>query len=119
MSPKFGNSSISMREVIKTLILHQRSKKVKTKSQKILEANSYVCRSYKGKTGRMGVLYKRNKFINFLSPTWLAGNFEIILSFTLRQTNGFIVHFPTLTLAFDKKFDSAMLVLLILIASLG
>ena len=25
---------------------------VKTKSQKVLGANSYVCRSYRGKTGR-------------------------------------------------------------------
>ena len=33
-------------------ILHQCGKKVKTKSQKVLGANSYVCRSYTGKTGR-------------------------------------------------------------------
>ena len=28
------------------------AKKVKTKSQKVLGANSYICRSYRGKTGR-------------------------------------------------------------------
>ena len=33
-------------------ILHQRGERVKTKSQKVLKAKSYVCRSYRGKTGR-------------------------------------------------------------------
>ena len=33
-------------------ILQQCGKKVKTKSQEVLGANSYVCRSYRGKTGR-------------------------------------------------------------------
>ena len=32
-------------------VLHQCGKRVKTKSQKDLGANSYVCRSYRGKTG--------------------------------------------------------------------
>ena len=32
-------------------ILRHCGKRVKTKSQKVLEANSYVCRSYRGKTG--------------------------------------------------------------------
>ena len=36
-------------------ILHQSVKKVKTKSQKFWGANSYVCRSYRGKTGRGGL----------------------------------------------------------------
>ena len=31
--------------------LHQCDKKIKTKSQKVLVANSYVCRSYRGKAG--------------------------------------------------------------------
>ena len=35
-------------------ILHQCGKRVKTKSQKVLGANSNVCRSYRGKTGRGG-----------------------------------------------------------------
>ena len=35
-------------------VLHQCGKKVKTKSQKVLGANSYVCESYRGKTGRGG-----------------------------------------------------------------
>ena len=59
MWPKFGNSSISMREIIITYhkfrygheILHQRGKRVITKSQKVLWANLYVCGSYRGKTG--------------------------------------------------------------------
>ena len=83
MWPKFGNSSISMREFIITSILlgcdqkncfferwswfkfnnlglapgislkfqHQCCTRVKTKSQRVLWANFYVCRSYRGKTG--------------------------------------------------------------------
>ena len=81
MWTKFSNSNISMREVIKIIkirsekyfflrgalrsssiiwdclrcdlkILHQVGKRIKTKSQKLLETNSNVCRSYRGKTGR-------------------------------------------------------------------
>ena len=37
-------------------ILHQCCKRVKTKSQKILGANSCFCRSYRGKAGR-GIFY--------------------------------------------------------------
>ena len=33
-------------------ISHQCGKRVKTKSQKVFAANSYICRSYRGKTGR-------------------------------------------------------------------
>ena len=87
MWPKFGNSSISMREVIiisilkgfdqkkqffwgvllvkvqwfgtgteyDVKILHQCGKRVKTTSQKVLGANFYVCRSYRGKTGSAGL----------------------------------------------------------------
>ena len=36
-------------------ILHQCSKRVKIKCQKVLGANSYVCRSYRGKTRRGGL----------------------------------------------------------------
>ena len=36
-------------------ILHQCGKRVKTKSQKVLGPNSYVCRSHRGKTGRGGL----------------------------------------------------------------
>ena len=89
MWPTFGDSSISMREVITTSILkefgeknrpfwrvvlvqvqelgtginyklealHQCGKKVKTKSQKVLGANSYVCGSYRGKTSTGGGLF--------------------------------------------------------------
>ena len=95
MWPKFGNCSISMREVITTSILygfdqrnhffwrlvlvqvqqfrtgtrcklevlHQCCKRVKTESQKVLWANSYVCRSYRGKTGRVW---------GFLPPSWIG-----------------------------------------------
>ena len=33
-------------------VLHKCGKMVKTKSQKVLGTNSYVCRSYRRKTGR-------------------------------------------------------------------
>ena len=36
-------------------ILHQRGKRVKTKSHKVLEANWYVSGSYRGKAGRGGL----------------------------------------------------------------
>ena len=36
-------------------MLHQCGKKVKTKSQIVVWANSYVCRSYRGKTGGWGL----------------------------------------------------------------
>ena len=84
MWPKFGNSSISMRDVIIALILEEFDQKtafsegwywfkfnnlrlilgtnlksyssvekgLKLKVRKFLGANSYVCRSYKGKTGK-------------------------------------------------------------------
>ena len=44
-------------------ILHQCGKRVKTKSQKVLGANSYVCRSYRGKTGTEGVKKAREPSI--------------------------------------------------------
>ena len=36
-------------------ILHQYGKRVKTKNQKDLGANSFICRSYRGKTGSGGL----------------------------------------------------------------
>ena len=35
-------------------MLHQCGKKVKTKSQKVFGANSYICRGYRGEPGRGG-----------------------------------------------------------------
>ena len=99
MWPKFGNCSISMREVITTSILYgfdqknhfiwgvvlvqvqyfgtgtkykleivcKSRKKVKTKSQKVLGANFYLCRSYRGKTGRGG---GRRDFL--LPSSWIG-----------------------------------------------
>ena len=82
MWPKFGNASTFMREPIIASVLqvwpekplfwqprfkfnkigtvtrysfeisHQCSKRVKTKSQKLLGANSYICRRSRGKNGR-------------------------------------------------------------------
>ena len=92
MWPKFGNCSISMREVIITSVLDLNrktdffwvsffkfnnlelalglrlvlgmalqfyicvAKRVKTKSQKVLEANFYFCKNYRRKTGRVKIL---------------------------------------------------------------
>ena len=39
---------------------------VKTKSQKVLEANSHVCRSYTGETGRGAFLV--NTILNMVNP---------------------------------------------------
>ena len=47
-------------------ILHQQGKRVKTKSQK---ANSYVCRSYRGKTGRGSVF--ASPILNRVKEDWL------------------------------------------------
>ena len=86
MWPKFGNFSMSMRGVIIAsilevllvelqwfvagtkyglVILYQCRKRVKFKSQKVFVANPYVCRSYRGSTGRGG---------GFLppSPSWIG-----------------------------------------------
>ena len=83
MCPKFGNSKICIREVIITSTswgfdqknaffeglywfklnnlrlalganLKLYTKRLATESQKVLAANSYVCRSYRAKTGRGG-----------------------------------------------------------------
>ena len=51
-------------------ILHQCGKRVKTKSQNVLWATSYVCRNYMGKTGGGGcfllppILNRVNDFIH-------------------------------------------------------
>ena len=47
---KFINLGVTLGRKIE--ILHQCGKRVKTKSQKVLGGNSYICRSYRGKTGR-------------------------------------------------------------------
>ena len=41
-------------------VLHQFGKRVNTKSQKVFEPNSYVCRSYRRKAGREGILNRVN-----------------------------------------------------------
>ena len=46
---KFNNLELALGMA---LTLHQCDKKVKTKSQKVLRANSYICISYRGKIGR-------------------------------------------------------------------
>ena len=53
----------------KLKILPQCGNKVKTKTQKVLRANSYLCRSFRGKTGRgafllIGLIYQRITLTN-------------------------------------------------------
>ena len=45
-------------------ILQKCGKMVKTKSQKVLQAKSYVCRSYRGKTGKGGLLALHPAILN-------------------------------------------------------
>ena len=47
---KFINLGVTQGRKVE--ILHQCGKRVKTKSQNVLGGNSYICRSYRGKTGR-------------------------------------------------------------------
>ena len=85
MWPKFGNFSMSMRGVIIASILEvllvelqwfvagtmyglvilcQCRKRVKFKSQKVFVANPYVCRSYRGSTGRGEGLFASFPILN-------------------------------------------------------
>ena len=54
---RFNDLGLALRCTLE--ILHQSVKRVKTKSRKVLGANSYVCRSYRGKTG-------------ILNPSWIG-----------------------------------------------
>ena len=57
-------------------ILHQCGERVKTKSQKVLEANSYVCRNYRGKTGSGAFLAHPTSWIGLGAKITLkTGNF--------------------------------------------
>ena len=93
-------------------ILHQGGKRVKTKSQKVLGANSYVCRSYKGKTesrwrggGSEGVwlwcinCLSINKYVlkTIINKTFLLRNNlnhkSSVISFTVLFCSGFNSYF--------------------------
>ena len=50
---KFDNLGLALGINLK--LCNNIEKRVKTKSQEVLEATSYVCRSYRGKTGRGGL----------------------------------------------------------------
>ena len=64
-------------------ILHQSVKSFKTKSQKVLEANFYVCRSYSGKTDRgRGV----NRVVTLIQ---LTRNFPIYIGHMLKINLGY------------------------------
>ena len=75
-------------------ILHQRGRSVKTKSQKVLGANSYVCRSTRGKTDKEpGWVPPTPK-----PPSWIMLNFTFI-SFPPHRLN------PTPTRLFLKHLQ--------------
>ena len=60
-------------------ILLQHSKRVKTKNPKVLWADSYVCRSYSGKTGR--------KIGTFLPPSWIRLKlFDVLPFFSFQKS---------------------------------
>ena len=82
--------------------LHQCGKRVKTKSQKVLRANSYVCRSYRGKTGSGGgvlLASPPSPILNRVnSNNSEICNFILRCSFCLRSASAFGYFF---SLSFD------------------
>ena len=50
-------------------ILHQCGKKIKTQSHNILVTNFYVCRSYRGKSGRLAFLHPPLLFLKSIKAT--------------------------------------------------
>ena len=48
------------------VIFHQFGKKFKTQSEKVLGANSYVCRNYRERTKRGGLFGREIKFLKSL-----------------------------------------------------
>ena len=44
-------------------------------SQRVLEANVYICRSYRGKTGRRNIIMNRVKILNYRSRDMLKFGF--------------------------------------------
>ena len=64
---KFNNLGLAPRYCIE--ILQQCGKRVKTKSQKVLETNFYVCRSYRRKPGRG--LFWPSSWIGLKSVLWI------------------------------------------------
>ena len=88
--------------MFKFKILHQSAKRAKTKSQKVLKINSYVCRSYRGKTGREGlfgfspILNRVKQCIDgFLLTLNMSENLIVIL-LTLKMSKKSITIFLTL-----------------------
>ena len=60
-------------------ILHQSDKRVKTKSQKDLGANSYICRSYIAKTGRGIFLAPPPRILNRVKCTVFKNHAHFLL----------------------------------------
>ena len=54
--------------------------KVKTKSKKVLRANSYVCRGYKGKPGMGGFLAPSSPLLNRVNDTAISTSFVLPVS---------------------------------------
>ena len=55
--------------------------KVKPKSQKVLEDNSYVCRSYTGKTGRVGLF----DFVSLIFLLFLHLKLQLLSKFEVKE----------------------------------
>ena len=56
-------------------ILQQCGKRVKTESHKVLAADSYVCRSYRGKTGK-GFFCSPSPILNRVSGWYILKSFS-------------------------------------------
>ena len=78
-------------------ILHQYGKRVKTESQQVSRANTYVCRNYWGKTGREGpialplpplIMNRANQ--SFFKTIISAERLQItIRNFSVKTTNSY------------------------------
>ena len=89
-------------------ILHQSVKSFKTKSQKVLEANFYVCRSYSGKTG-MGEGGKSRCYIDTIDSEFsqfyrshVEDQFGLFL-FSITQRYLFFNKFKNVRCQFTKR----------------
>ena len=81
-------------------ILHQSGKSVKTKSQKILGTNSYVCRSYRRKIAR-GVFLASPSWIGLKAFFWLSTSVVFLSKMALTFT-----HLPKLSVILRWNFLS-------------
>ena len=78
--------------------LHQFGKRVKAKSQKVLGANSYVCRNYRGKTGRVAFSPPSPILNRVKNDETITSSFQNLdkISYKNMQSNGDSISFGLL-----------------------